>query len=113
MYISERVKSRRRAAWENQNDSRRRVPLRQGLFGHGLQILGGNGIVGALAIPGDAENPPARPVVEQFDTVDAALEGFARGVMTGSIAGEDVCDVAELLGTAGNLLFVKSMLLEV
>src|SRR5690349_2472140 len=70
----------------------------------------GKRIVAALLVPQDADNPPARAVVEQLNTVDAASERRFSGTATGLVAAEDLRDVSKSFDAIHDRAFEKGML---
>jgi hypothetical protein len=57
-------------------------------------------IAGALLVPGGGGDPPALPISESFDAVDATGDDGAVGFEATLVGAEDVGDVAEAPGVA-------------
>jgi hypothetical protein len=70
-------------------------------------------IGGGFFVPQDAEDPPAGPVVEELDAVDAAGEELFVGGVARFVAAEDLRDVAEFLDAVDDGGFEEAVSIEV
>jgi len=82
------------------------------MSGFGGEIFG-EGVVGALGVPEDADDPPAFAVVEELDAVDAAREGCFAGGVAGFVAAEDLRDVAVGFDAVDDRAFEETILEEI
>src|SRR5512143_2737727 len=83
-------------------------PTEESRFRRG-KVLRRDREVRTLGVPRHRRDPPPLSVTEELDRVDASLERLRVGRgMSGLVRREDLADVAETVGSAGDFLFEEA-----